>query len=544
MAENTAGTGFRHFGTMIDCSRNAVMTVDTLKKWIDLTADLGYNTLMLYTEDTYEIPGEPYFGYMRGRYTEKELKEVDDYAAEKGMELIPCIQTLAHLNAIVRWPAYREHVDTDDILLAGDEAVYHLIDKMFRTISRTFRSRTVNIGMDEAHMIGRGKYQDLHGYEDRTEIFLTHIRKVAELGKKYGLELLIWSDMFFRLASGGSYYDSQIRLDKSVKKLIPDNVGLVYWDYYSADRKRYANMLKAHRAIKSGSWFAGGLWSWSGPVPHNAFSIRCNKAAIESCREAGVEDVFLTLWGDDGNACSRFATLPALFHAAEVAKGNTDEELIRARFQEKFGISFERFMLLDLPGTPGYSESEIFNPEKYLLYNDPFTGLLDSTLTGSEGEQYGVAARLLKYQKDQGEWSYIFETLHDLAAVLQLKAELGNRTRLVYKSRSKEALKALIADYDVLNRRLRHFHKTFQRQWFKENKPHGFDVMDIRLGGLIQRVTSCRERLKALLDDEITRIDELEETRLDYNGNETFFEGKPIEMNNWRRTVSANVVDW
>ena len=201
-------------------------------------------------------------------------------------------------------------------------------------------------------------------------------------------------------------------------------------------------------------------------------------------------------------------------------------------------------MLLDLPGTPGYSESEIFNPEKYLLYNDPFTGLLDSTLTGSEGEQYGVAARLLKYQKDQGEWSYIFETLHDLAAVLQLKAELGNRTRLVYKSRSKEALKALIADYDVLNRRLRHFHKTFQRQWFKENKPHGFDVMDIRLGGLIQRVTSCRERLKALLDDEITRIDELEETRLDYNGNETFFEGKPIEMNNWRRTVSANVVDW
>lgn len=55
-------------------------------------------------------------------------------ALSKGMELIPCIQTLAHMNAIIRWPAYREHVDTDDILLAGDKAVYELIDKMFATI--------------------------------------------------------------------------------------------------------------------------------------------------------------------------------------------------------------------------------------------------------------------------------------------------------------------------------------------------------------------------------------------------------------------------
>ena len=46
---------FRHFGTMIDCSRNAVMSVPSVKRWIDLTSDLGYNTLMLYTEDTYEV---------------------------------------------------------------------------------------------------------------------------------------------------------------------------------------------------------------------------------------------------------------------------------------------------------------------------------------------------------------------------------------------------------------------------------------------------------------------------------------------------------
>ena len=92
---------FKRFGTMIDCSRNSVMNVDSVKRWIDLTSDMGYNSLMLYTEDTYELDNQPYFGYMRGRYSKNELKEIDAYAVSHGMELMPCIQTLAHLNASV-----------------------------------------------------------------------------------------------------------------------------------------------------------------------------------------------------------------------------------------------------------------------------------------------------------------------------------------------------------------------------------------------------------------------------------------------------------
>ena len=42
-------TPFRTFGTMLDCSRNAVPNLHALKKWVDPTASLGYNTLLLYT---------------------------------------------------------------------------------------------------------------------------------------------------------------------------------------------------------------------------------------------------------------------------------------------------------------------------------------------------------------------------------------------------------------------------------------------------------------------------------------------------------------
>ena len=115
---------FKTFGTMLDCSRNAVMTAESVKRWIDLTAKLGCNTLHLYMEDTYEVDGQPYFGHLRGRYSKAELKQIDAYAAAHGMQVIPCIQTLAHVNALFHWPVYREIRDAADILLTGDERTY------------------------------------------------------------------------------------------------------------------------------------------------------------------------------------------------------------------------------------------------------------------------------------------------------------------------------------------------------------------------------------------------------------------------------------
>ena len=542
--------GFRRFGTMLDCSRNAVMTVEALKRWIDLTADLGYNTLLLYTEDTYEIEGEPYFGYMRGRYTKEELREADRYARSKGMEVIPCIQTLAHLNAIVRWPAYQGHVDTGDILLAGDEAVYELIDKMFATVSRCFESRTVNIGMDEAHMIGRGKYYDLHGDSDMSQILIEHVKRVAQIGERYGLTLAMWSDMFFRLAAGGEYYAQDVNIDESIRQQIPKNVELIYWDYYSTDKSRYDGMLSAHNKLKEGTWFAGGLWTWMGFAPHNGYSIKATRAALCSCREQGTQDVFLTMWGDNGGECSKFAMLPALFYAAELAKGNEDINTIKEKFRQKYGIAFDEFLLLDLPGTPGVSDDHVRDAEKYLLYNDCFMGLFDANLAGDEGTKYAVCKENLEKVEHTGEWSLLFETQKALCQVLELKALLGVRTHKIYAAwkaagdkmaESRKEMEELLSDYRKLLDKLDSYYKTYKKQWFSENKPHGVDVQDIRLGGLSRRIQSCLERLEDLYQGKIQVIEELEEEQLDIRG-VPGTPGDALYFNSWSTNVTANVL--
>lgn len=93
----------KNLSAFIDCSRGAVYTEAALKKYIDALSQMGYNSLQLYTEDTLTVEGEAYFGYLRGAYSIDEIKRLDSYARSRGMELIPAVQTLAHLKGITRW---------------------------------------------------------------------------------------------------------------------------------------------------------------------------------------------------------------------------------------------------------------------------------------------------------------------------------------------------------------------------------------------------------------------------------------------------------
>ena len=143
------------------------MRPEAVKNFVEIISGFGYNALMLYTEDTFEVDGEPCIGYFRGRYTQTELKEIDEYCLSRGVELIPCIQTLAHLGQLFKWDAYREICDTDDILLIGEERAYELIERMIASVRKCFRSGKIHLGMDEAHLMGFGKYKDIHGRERR-----------------------------------------------------------------------------------------------------------------------------------------------------------------------------------------------------------------------------------------------------------------------------------------------------------------------------------------------------------------------------------------
>lgn len=507
-----------YLGIMVDCSRNAVMSVTALKRLIDALNKMGYNMLMLYTEDTYEVDGQEKFGYLRGRYTKEELCEIVAYAKTRGIEMIPCIQTLAHLNQIFRWAQYRQIRDCDDILLAGDERTYELIDDMFATLRECYTTDLIHIGMDEAHALGKGRYKDIHGECDRFGILSRHLERVTQIAKKYGFKPMMWSDMFFRLATGGKYYtDSPEIITDSIASCVPSEVELVYWDYYRDSREEYDNMIGAHKRFDNKIWFAGGAWTWSGFSPKNRVSIDRTSKAMASCRDNGIKNIFMTCWGDDGSECPIFSILPTLFYAAEIYRGNEDEKLIKQRFGELFGISFDDYMKLDLPcAIDDYYSNTTTDPDKVLVYNDLFMGLFDPVIDGIEGiaEKYAQYARELASLSVAEELGYLFDCASALCAFISKKATLGIRVRRAYGKGDKNALAALVREISEAVDLLDRFYFAYRKQWLAERKGSGLEIQDIRIGGLRMRLLDCQMRLSEYINSETANIDDLEQKQI------------------------------
>lgn len=518
MAKNRFDT----FGIMLDMSRNSVMKLSSLKEYMVYMKKMGYNALFLYIEDTYEVDGEPYFGYMRGRYTKEEMKELDAYGESLGIEVIPCMQTLAHIKEFLRWG--KAPVDKDDVLLVGEERTYELIDHMFSTLSECFKTRRIHIGMDEAHSLGRGAYLDKHGYEPTPSIMKKHLARVKEIAAKYGYENpMIWSDMFFRPWNNRKYYIGKCEMPKEYLDALPEGIIPVYWDYYHYDFEIYDGMMYNHRQLDKNFWFAGGAWTWTGYMPHNDFTLETMLPAFEALKKYRVKNVMITLWGDDGGECSRYSVLPSLLYLAEVARGNTDEGKIKAKFKRIFGVEYDDFMLLDqLDHVVGSGEGaeKMANPSKYALVSDTFYGFLDHSIEPNAAHRYiPLTEALASVAKKTRRFHPVFDTAAKLSSVLEIKYDLGLRLRAAYKAKDKDALlKLATEDYPTAIRRLNLFARAVEKQWLFENKPAGLEAIHLRHAAVRERLDYARRTILSYLDGSLDTIAELDEGILPEEG--------------------------
>lgn len=531
------------FCLMVDCSRNAVTNIQSLKRLIVVLHKCGYNALMLYTEDTYEITEEPYFGHLRGRYSKEEIKEIVSYAEQFGIEIIPCIQVLAHLNQMFKWPIYFDVNDYNDVLLVNEKKTYDLIEKMIKNIKECFKTNKIHVGMDEAAALGLGKSRQLNKGLSRKELFAQHLNKVLEICNKYNLEPMMWSDMLFKLASQSEeWYSLDIKITPEDLKAIPNNIIPIYWDYYHDDINFYKGMIDKHFQINQNTWFAGGIWTWAGFAPSNKAALKVTEPAMKACREKGIENVIITAWGDDGGECSIFSVLPAIFAAKRIYDGEEDLNKIKEDFSKAFGLDFDDFMMLDeINDTTKATKLTVRNPSKYLLYNDPLMGMLDYKVQ-LEDDQY-FASIALKYNalaKRLGEYGYIANHLSKLASVLEIKNSLGVRLRKAYKNKDRETLKHLSKQAEILIDRIDTFIKVFRQSWYIERKTFGFDVQQIRLGGLKERVKEAKLRVDEYLSGKIDVIEELEQPVLPYVPNDTSDE--PSCFNQYEVTISPNKI--
>lgn len=536
---------FENLTLLVDNSRNAVMNVNSIKKLIRIIATMGYTSLMLYTEDTYRLDDYPYFGYMRGGFSRAELKEIDDYAYLLGIELIPCIQTLAHLENIFRWKCFSDIFDAGDALLCDEEKTYCLIESMLSTLSSTIRSRRINIGMDEAFAVGTGKHIDKFGYEKRTDIVLRHLNRVYRLCKKYNYSPIIWSDIVSKrnLTNSG-------QIDKMILERLPKDLELIFWSYESIEKSFYEESFKRHSIITDNPVsFAGSSCSWFGWAPLNQFAFNVLNVALPATKKSKIKDLVITVWGDDGADASPFASLTTLQHYAEFFwTGEVNQENVARRFTSCVGGKYYNFInmesLCDLPGRNDFGRTS-YNPYRYMFYQDLMLGLFDRHVPKGSNEHFKKCAeKMLTYSYDENEWSYLFKTLGALCEVLSIKSELGIRIYEAYHSSDFSELKTICErDIPLLVCHLDNFLENYRIQWYRDNKMYGFEVQNIRISGVKARALETKRVIEEFLSGAISEIELLNDVRLSYCG-DCIENGENMVCHavNWNKNITPSII--
>ena len=514
-------------GAMFDGSQaSSLMTVASIKRMLLYMAGMGFNMAMLYCEDCYELEGEPYWGNMRPRYSISDFKEVDDYAYSLGIELIPCIQTLGHLTDAIKKKVYRDISDTRAVLEVGNPKVNELIEKIIAQMSKTFRTRRIHVGLDEAWDLGFGNYILHNGYRPQSEIMKEHVAVVYNLCEKYGMEPMMWSDMFFRGKTNGDYYVENIDFTDEDIKGVPEKMSLVYWDYYNrADVVNY--MIKHHQKLTDKVIFAGCARNVRSFGTHLEMTKISTNTALEECRKEGIKSIFATVWGDDHRESSTFAILPGLQWFAEntYSAKEPSEELVAKRFESCVNVPYDEFTLIDyidcVPEFNGKNENNQ-SLSKICMWQDIMMGMFDKTF-----EDYDFYEHYNKLEKDMamisekyGEFKIVFEFYSKVAAVLKTKSHIGVKLHKAYKAGNKDELKNMLENvlpqlFDSMSQ-LRYAHRKY---FFDEYKPVGWENLDIKYGGALMRIDTAMTRISDYLEGRIEKIEEFEEERLPWPGN-------------------------
>lgn len=509
---------FQSSGIMFDCSRNAVLKPQALRFFFRKMALMGLNLGMMYTEDTYEVPGQPFFGYKRGRYTYDELKALDDYASLFGIELCPCIQTLGHLKRILHWPAYHHLRDNDEVLLADLDETYGLLDQMIRAATAPYRSKRIHLGMDEAYGVGLGAHLARYGYEDPHSVIGRHLSRVLGICDKYGLHAMMWSDMYFHL-DGRNYHSPGLPSEKA-KAAVDPRITLMYWDYYQPKEEAYADALYKHAQFPAPTVFAGGIWTWIGPAPDYPTTLQNTVSGLTACAKANIPLALATAWGDNGGECNLTAALLGLQLYGELTfRPDYDEDELARRFRRCCHADAQAFLDLSLLNyMPGMKDnpSDPVNACKFMLYQDPLIQLFEADTAGyAMAEHFGsLVTRYARYALENPDYALLFDFYTALANALALKCVWHEQAGDAVRSRNREQAAALADGIPATVEALDTLRVVWRRLWESTNKPNGFEIIEVRMGGIAARMATAGEKMRAFALGQVDTIPELEEQAL------------------------------
>jgi len=486
----------RYRGIMQDISRGQILTIDTFKELIRTLSYFKINLLSLYIEHTFVFQKHPLIGKGCGSLTREEVKELDKYARDYHIELVPSFQALGHLYQILKHKEYAHLAETESrwSLSPAEEESYKFLQELFSEIVPAFSSKFFNIGCDEVWDLGKGKS-----------------KKIAK-----------------ELGEGGMLLQHPEIIPK-----LPKDVIIMNWHYGTSKLEGsdyYRPLIEIFQKAGLEQFVCPGTSSWLRLFPDIRIATRNIKNFISEGKKFGVKGVLTTNWGDDGNHNLLGYVWYGFAFSAEASwnPSKIEEQSFDRRFcGQFFGPDTEPIAQAIWLLSQSSSVVNIDLPKKYpswphlLFWDDPFEGkysinVQDALETGRKLTTISNSASEI-ISHNRGKVTKNKKWLDDLLFAAQEIGCLGKRLLFIEKVKNlyhqayinlgdeKQVtgyLNKILTLLNQLRSDLLRLKEKYQTLWLTENRQPGLDY-NLR-------------RYTLLIKSFDKKISELEEIKKDY----------------------------
>ncbi|HKO93660.1 MAG TPA: beta-N-acetylhexosaminidase, partial [Polyangiaceae bacterium] len=285
-------------GVMLDVSRDKVPTLATLRSLIDRLASWKINQLQLYFEHSFAYVGHDVVWQNASAYTAEEMRELDAYAAERHIELVPNQNSFGHMHRWLVHEPYRRLAECPEGfdhpwnwtrepygLCATDPGSLALLEGLYDQLLPQFRSRQFNVGLDETIDLGHGRSQSACEERGTERVYLEFLKEVHARVQARGHRMMFWGDII-------------VKRPELIAELPRDAIALEWG--YEADHP-FAEHLLRFREAGLEFYVCPGTSSWNSIAGRSQNALLNLARAAEQGNAAGAAGLLITDWGDHGH---------------------------------------------------------------------------------------------------------------------------------------------------------------------------------------------------------------------------------------------------
>ncbi len=169
--------------------------IDTLKRYLDWCARFKVNMIGFELEDKFEYPSHPIIG-APGAFTSAELQEIVNYGLERFIQVVPQIQSPAHMSYVLKHPEFADlRADGNNYQSClCDERTYQLIFSMYDDVIKATQGvEYFHASTDEVYYAGIcAKCDKPYNRENRSLRWIEFANRAHDFLSTHRRRMLAW----------------------------------------------------------------------------------------------------------------------------------------------------------------------------------------------------------------------------------------------------------------------------------------------------------------------------------------------------------------